>query len=76
MQFVSSATVPYFLPLVKYQLSYTRIHACGRKPHTSERLRSVRVQSVTAVLDQYAAVLDSLEEIKITATLPLLPFHL
>lgn len=27
-----------------------------------------RVQSVTAVLDQYAAVLDSLEEIKITAT--------
>jgi len=34
------------------------------------------VQSVTAVLDQYAAVLDSLEEIKITATLPLLPFHL
>jgi len=32
-----SAAVPYFLPLVKYQLSYTRIHACGRKFHTSER---------------------------------------
>ena len=30
VQFVSSAAVPYFLPLVKYQLSYTRIHACGR----------------------------------------------
>jgi len=28
VQFVSSAAVPYFLPLVKYQLSYTRIHAC------------------------------------------------
>ena len=37
VQFVSSATVPYFLPLVKYQLSYTRIHACGRKLHTSDR---------------------------------------
>ena len=26
MQFISSAAIPYFLPLVKYQLSYTRIH--------------------------------------------------
>ena len=30
VQFISSAAVPYFLPLVKYQLSYTRIHAYGR----------------------------------------------
>jgi len=37
MYFVSSAAVPYFLPLVKYQLSYTRILVCGRKLHTSDR---------------------------------------
>jgi len=37
MQFVSSAAVPYLLSLVKYQLSYSRIHACGRKLHTSDR---------------------------------------
>jgi len=41
MYFLSNTAIPYFLPLVKYQLSYTRIHVCGR--HVSKRGGAIRV---------------------------------
>jgi len=44
----STATVPYFLPLIKYQLSYTRIHACGRKLHMSDRKESADFAAASA----------------------------